>query len=189
MWAVAYGVIALALTSLVAILAVVHSPQVAFINTAEELYLAKAKFRDLHLLNKTDDINVFRSGFNITLVKPLSAGSPQAGGNVPVGYRLRGEGRYVTYQLHLEVVRCIEALKPSGEPAVLYEISLVHSVDFLPWLETLAYVGGQAGGELVRTEHALVYHNGTSTLYVLAPRDAAFIYIVDYPIYLPVGCP
>ncbi|MFN7106419.1 MAG: hypothetical protein ACK4M3_07560 [Pyrobaculum sp.] len=185
MWAVAYGVIALALTSLVAILAVVHGPQVAFINTAEELYLAKAKFRDLHLLDVTDDVDVFRKSLNITLV--LSVDSRV----VPVGYRLRGEGRHVTYQLHLEVARCVDAFKPSGEPAVLYEIFLVHSVDILPWLETLAYIPreGQPGGELVRTEHALVYHNGTSTLYVLAPRDAAFIYIVDYPIYLPVGCP
>jgi hypothetical protein len=59
---------------------------------------------------------------------------------LPVGYRLERAGENVVYQIYLNVTRCRNATLPRGEPAVLYEIELRHSLDQLPWLEVYAAV-------------------------------------------------
>jgi len=59
---------------------------------------------------------------------------------LPVGYRLERAGENVVYQVYLNVTRCINATLPQGEPAVLYEVELRHSLDPLPWLDVYAAV-------------------------------------------------
>ncbi len=165
MWSMAYGVIALALLAFVTLYAALHTPHFTSVNLASELYIIKST------LNNTLD--------KFALTNKNGA---------PVGYVLHREGRFLTYDLHIYVNRCTYAVAPSGEPSVLYEITLRHSLHIMPWVETYAYV--TTDGVLKRVEYVMVYDDDakTTSLYVLAPLGTV-IYIVDYPLKVPLACP
>ncbi len=149
MWSLAYGLIALAVVAFVVLYAAAHAPNFTTVNLADQLYGAKKWMVDnlpsFPRLNSTSRFHVF---VNVVRVVRINATAHVHGTeqwvtfpvHLPVGYRLGIIRQNVIYQVYLNVTRCRYTALPRGEPAVLYEIELKHSLDPLPWLEVYAAV-------------------------------------------------
>jgi hypothetical protein len=139
MWSLAYGLIALAVVAFVVLYAAAHTPSFKTVNLADQLYDAKGWLAsNLPSFPKVDSTSRFRTSVNVVRVAKANAAAFPV--YLPVGYRLERAGENVVYQIYLNATRCRYATLPRGEPAVLYEIELKHSLDQLPWLEVYAAV-------------------------------------------------
>ncbi|ACB40141.1 hypothetical protein [Pyrobaculum neutrophilum] len=212
MWSTAYGVIAAALVAFALLYAASHTPYIAGVNTADQLYFAKASI-GARGFNYTQDEEVFQKGSNVAraLVVNITTSSGLFPAALPLGYKAEGRGGPILYQIYVNLIFCKRAPLPSGGSAYLYAIELRHSVDVLPWIEVEAPVGLDLGfyrqlwlkqkrppvlgvppppnATYVLVPKALVYNatGDVATLYVEAPSP--LIYIVDYPLKLPIACP
>ena len=149
MWSLAYGLIALAVVAFVVLYAAAHAPSIKTANLADQLYGAKKWLAsNLPSLPKVDSTPRFRTSVNVVRVAEANAAAYDYRTrqwttfpvHLPVGYRLERAGENVVYQIYLNVARCRYTALPRGEPAVLYEIELKHSLDPLPWLDVYAAV-------------------------------------------------
>jgi hypothetical protein len=149
MWSLAYGLIALAVVAFVALYAAAHAPSFATVNLADQLYSAKGWLAGyLPSFPKVESTSRFRVFANVVRVVKANATAYDYRTRqwvtfpiyLPVGYRLERAGENVAYQIYLNVTRCRYTALPRGEPAVLYEIELRHSLDPLPWLDVYAAV-------------------------------------------------
>ncbi len=149
MWSVAYGLIALAVVAFVVLYAAAHAPSFKTVNLADQLYGAKGWLAsNLPSFPKVDSTSRFRVFVNVVRVVKANATAYDYRTRqwttfpvyLPVGYRLERAGENVVYQIYLNVTRCRYTALPRGEPAVLYEIELKHSLDQLPWLDVYAAV-------------------------------------------------
>jgi len=149
MWSLAYGLIALAVVAFVVLYAAAHAPNFKTVNLADQLYGAKAWIAgNLPSFPKVDATSRFRVFVNVVRVVKANATAYDYRTKqwttfpvyLPVGYRLERAGENVVYQAYLNVTRCRNATLPRGEPAMLYEVELKHSLDQLPWLEVYAAV-------------------------------------------------
>jgi hypothetical protein len=149
MWSLAYGLIALAVVVFVVLYAAAHTPSAVSVNLADQLYGAKKWIAEyLPSFPRVDATPRFRTSVNVVKVAKANATAYDYGTRrwvvfpvyMPVGYRLERAGENVVYQIYLNVMRCIYTALPRGEPAVLYEIELRHSLDQLPWLDVYAAV-------------------------------------------------
>jgi len=147
MWSTAYGLIALAAVAFAVLYTVAHTPTLTAVSLADQLYNAKSWLaQNLPAFARTEKLSHFRLYSNVVRVKAVNATAYNAGQLVkfsvalPLGYRLEREGRNVLYQLFLNVTACRRVAAPRGEPYVLYEVELRHSLDPLPWLEVYAAV-------------------------------------------------
>ncbi len=149
MWSLAYGLIALAVVAFVVLYAAAHVPNFTTVNLADQLYGAKKWIAEyLPLFPKVDSTSHFRVFVNVMRVVKANAAAYDYRMRqwvvfpiyLPVGYRLERAGENVVYQIYLNVTRCRYTALPRGEPAMLYEIELRHSLDQLPWLEVYAAV-------------------------------------------------
>lgn len=149
MWSLAYGLIALAVVAFVVLYAAAHAPSIKTANLADQLYGAKKWLAsNLPSLPKVDSTLRFRTSVNVVRVAEANAAAYDYRTRqwttfpvyLPVGYRLERVGENVVYQIYLNVTRCRYTALPRGEPAVLYEIELRHSLDPLPWLDVYAAV-------------------------------------------------
>jgi len=141
--------VALAVAAFALLYAAVHTPTLAPVNFADQLYGAKTWLAGrLSSLPRTDRASHFRLYVNVVRIKVDNATAydfserrwvlfPIA---LPLGHKLEREGRNVLYQLFLNVTACRRIAAPRGEPYVLYEIEVGHSLDFIPWLEVYAAV-------------------------------------------------
>jgi hypothetical protein len=213
MWSAAYGLIAVAVVAFAILYAVAHTPSLTPANAADEVYRVKLQMKQslpgLTRVERPEDL----ADNTIYVARAWrGAGNASFPVHVPLAYVLGGG-----YKIAASVLECRDWILPSGEPAVLYKVALYHHV-VMPWLEVHAAIPAnetdfylklyeayrksgkppllgvdQAGSGLmhVRAEHALVYNasSGLYTLYVIAPRRAAYIVIVDYPLELPLSCP
>ena len=149
MWSLAYGLIALAVVAFVVLYAAAHAPNFTTVNLADQLYGAKGWLAsNLPSFPRVDSTSRFRVFVNVVRVAKANATAYDYRMRqwvafpiyLPVGYRLERAGENVVYQIYLNVTRCRYAALPRGEPAVLYEIELRHSLDPLPWLDVYAAV-------------------------------------------------
>jgi hypothetical protein len=149
MWSLAYGLIALAVVAFVVLYAAAHAPGFKTVNLADQLYGAKKWLAgNLPSFPKVDSTSSFRTSVNVVKVAKANAAAYDYRtrqwitfpAHLPAGYRLERAGENVVYQIYLNVTRCRNATLPRGEPAVLYEIELKHSLDQLPWLDVYAAV-------------------------------------------------
>jgi hypothetical protein len=149
MWSLAYGLIALAVVAFVVLYAAAHTPNLTSVNLADQLYGAKGWLAgNLPSFPKVELTSRFRVFVNVVRVVKVNATAYDYRTRqwvvfpvyLPMGYRLEREGGNVVYQIYLNVTRCRNATLPRGEPAMLYEIELKHSLDQLPWLEVYAAV-------------------------------------------------
>jgi hypothetical protein len=149
MWSLAYGLIALAVVAFVVLYAAAHAPNFTTVNLADQPYGAKKWIAEyLPSFPKVDATSRFRVFVNVVRVARANATAYDYGTRqcttfpvyLPVGYRLERAGENVIYQIYLNVTRCRYTALPRGEPAVLYEIELKHSLDQLPRLEVYAAV-------------------------------------------------
>jgi hypothetical protein len=149
MWSLAYGLIALAVVAFVVLYAAAHAPNFTTVNLADQLYGAKKWIAEyLPSFPRVDVTSRFRIFVNVVRVVRANATAYDYDTRqwstfpvyLPVGYRLERAGENVVYQIYLNVTRCINATLPRGEPAVLYEVELKHSLDQLPWLDVYAAV-------------------------------------------------
>jgi len=149
MWSLAYGLIALAVVALVVLNATAHAPNFTTMNLADQLYGAKKWIAEY--LSSFPRVNVtsrFRVFVNVVRVAKANATAYDYDTRqwttfpvyLPVGYRLERAGENVIYQIYLNVTRCRYTALPRGEPTMLYEIELRHSLDQLPWLDVYAAV-------------------------------------------------
>jgi len=149
MWSLAYGLIALAVVAFVVLYAAVHAPSFKTVNLADQLYGAKKWLAsNLPSFPKVESTSRFRVFVNVARVAKASATAYDYRTRqwvafpiyLPVGYRLERAGENVVYQIYINVTRCRYTALPRGEPAMLYEIELRHSLDQLPWLDVYAAV-------------------------------------------------
>ena len=149
MWSLAYGLTALAVVAFVVLYAAAHTPNIKTVNLADQLYGAKGWLTsNLPSFPKVDSTSDFRTSVNVVRVVEANATAYDYRTRrwvvfpvyMPVGYRLERAGENVVYQIYLNVTRCRYTALPRGEPAVLYEIELRHSLDQLPWLDVYAAV-------------------------------------------------
>jgi len=149
MWSLAYGLIALAVVAFVVLYAAAHTPSVVSVNLADQLYGAKGWLAgNLPSFPKVELTSRFRVFVNVVRVARANATAYDYRARqwvtfpvyLPVGYRLERAGENVVYQIYLNVTRCRYVALPRGEPAMLYEIELRHSLDPLPWLDVYAAV-------------------------------------------------
>jgi len=149
MWSLAYGLIALAVVAFVVLYAAAHAPNFTTVNLADQLYGAKGWLAsNLPSFPRVDSTSRFRVFVNVVRVAKANATAYDYRMRqwvafpiyLPVGYRLERAGENVVYQIYLNVTRCRYAALPRGEPAVLYEIELRHSLGQLPWLDVYAAV-------------------------------------------------
>jgi len=149
MWSLAYGLIALAVVAFVVLYAAAHAPNFKTVNLADQLYGAKKWIAEyLPSFPKVEVKSRFRVFVNVVRVVKANATAYDYRTRqwvtfpvyLPVGYRLERAGENVVYQIYLNVTRCRYTALPRGEPAVLYEIELRHSLDQLPWLDVYAAV-------------------------------------------------
>jgi len=147
MWSLAYGLIALAVVAFLVLYAATHAPNFKTVNLADQLYGAKKWLAgNLSSFPKVEVKSRFRVFVNVVRVVKANATAYDYVAkqwvtfpvHLPVGYRLERAGENVVYQIYLNVTRCRYAALPRGEPAVLYEVELRHSLDSLPWLEVYA---------------------------------------------------
>jgi hypothetical protein len=149
MWSLAYGLIALAIVAFVVLYAAAHTPSAVSVNLADQLYGAKKWIAEyLPSFQRVDATPRFRTSVNVVRVAKANATAYDYGTRrwvvfpvyMPAGYRLERAGENVIYQIYLNVTRCRYTALPRGEPAMLYEIELRHSLDQLPWLDVYAAV-------------------------------------------------
>jgi hypothetical protein len=144
MWSAAYGLIALAVVAFVVHYAALHTPSVAPVNLADQLYNAKKWLADsLTSLPRTDNPAHFAvSSGNIVKVRAASAAASGRSFPVqlPIGYKLVKSDSNLLYELYLNVTSCSPTALHGGAAATLYEIELRHSLSQLPWLEVYAAV-------------------------------------------------
>jgi hypothetical protein len=149
MWSLAYGLIALAVVAFVVLYAAANAPSFKTVNLADQLYGAKGWLAsNLPSFPKVDSTSRFRVFVNVVRVAKANATAYDYRTrqwttfpiHLPVGYRLERAGENVVYQIYLNVTRCRYTALPRGEPAMLYEIELKHSLDPLPWLDVYAAV-------------------------------------------------
>jgi hypothetical protein len=217
MWSLAYGLIALAVVAFVVLYAAAHAPSFKTVNLADQLYGAKKWLAsNLPSLPKVDSTPRFRTSVNVVRVAKANATAYDYRTRqwttfsiyLPVGYRLERVGENVVYQIYLNVTRCRYIALPRGEPAVLYEIELRHSLDPLPWLDVYAAVphnltqyyswlhsytawgrppavgldprvGADVGFvELVKVEWASVYNATSDTAKLYVAAPAAALYVL-----------
>jgi hypothetical protein len=132
MWSAAYGLIALAVVAFVVHYAALHTPDVASVNLADQLYHAKKRLADsLTSLPRTDNPAHFAvSSGNI--VKVRVANAAVSGRSFPVqlptGYKLAKSGNNLLYELYLNVTSCRPAALQGGAGATLYVVELRHSL-------------------------------------------------------------
>ncbi len=143
MWSAAYGLIALAVVTFVALYAAVHTPSFKTVNLADQLYNAKKWLADnLSSLPRTDSSAYFATSSNIVKVRVVNVTA--SGGSfsvqLPTGYKLTKNDSNLLYELHLNVVSCRPAALQGGAAATLYVVKLRHSLSQLPWLEVYAAV-------------------------------------------------
>jgi len=210
MWSTAFGLVALAVVLFVVAYAALHAPSVITVSIADQLYAVKTALNRLGAFNVYANYSAFQNATsNAVLVKGVTVCPPGLGKPltvaVPVGYKLSGEGRNVRYQLYVYLKSCRNATTPWGELAALYEVELKHSLDFLPWLDVVAtpvenltqyflnysapLLGQSAEYPVVKAQWAMVYDGNITKLYVVAPLSTPLIYVVDYPLRLPLACP
>jgi hypothetical protein len=143
MWSAAYGLIALAVVAFVALYAAMHTPSVASVNLADQLYNAKKRLSDsLTSLPRTDRNVHFAVSNNIVKVRVVNvaASGRTFPVQLPTGYKLVRSDSNLLYELYLNVTSCRPITLQGGAAATLYEIELRHSLDQLPWLEVYAAV-------------------------------------------------
>jgi len=149
MWSLAYGLIALAVVAFVVLYAAAHAPSFKTVNLADQLYGAKGWLTsNLPSFPRVELTSRFRVFVNVVRVAKANATAYDYHTRqwttfpvyLPVGYRLERAGENVVYQIYINVTRCRYTVLPRGEPAMLYEIELRHSLDPLPWLEVYAAV-------------------------------------------------
>jgi hypothetical protein len=149
MWSLAYGLIALAVVAFVVLYAAAHAPSFKTVNLADQLYGVKKWLAgNLSSFPRVELTSRFRTSVNVVRVVKANATAYDYHTRqwvvfpiyLPVGYRLERAGEDVVYQIYLNVTRCRYATLPRGEPAMLYEIELKHSLDILPWLDVYAAV-------------------------------------------------
>jgi hypothetical protein len=188
MWSLAYGLIAFAVVAFVVLYAAAHAPSFKTVNLADQLYGAKGWLAsNLPSFPRVELTSRFRVFVNVVRVVKANATAYDYRTrqwttfpiHLPVGYRLERAGENVIYQIYLNVTRCRYTALPRGEPAVLYEIELKHSLDPLPWLDVYAAV-----------PHNLTqYYNSLYSYYTawrkplaigLDPRVGADVGLVDY---------
>ncbi len=172
MWSLAYGLIALAVVAFVVLYAAAHAPSIKAVNLADQLYGAKGWLAgNLPSFPKVDSTSRFRVFVNVVRVAKANATAYDYRTRqwttfpiyLPAGYRLERAGENVVYQIYLNVTRCRYTALPRGEPAVLYEIELKHSLDPLPWLDVYSAV-----------PHNLTqYYNGLYSFYTAWRRPPA----------------
>jgi hypothetical protein len=149
MWSLAYGLIALAVVAFVVLYTAAHAPSIKTMNLADQLYGAKGWLAgNLPSFPKVEVKSRFRVFVNVVRVVKVNATAYDYRTRqwvafpiyLPVGYRLERAGENVVYQIYINVTRCRYTALPRGEPAMLYEIELRHSLDQLPWLDVYAAV-------------------------------------------------
>ena len=149
MWSLAYGLIALVVVAFVVLYAAAHALSFKTVNLADQLYGAKGWLAsNLPSFLRVEVKSRFRVFVNVVRVVRANATAYDDRTrqwttfpvHLPMGYRLERAGENVVYQVYLNVTRCINATLPQGEPAVLYEVELKHSLDQLPWLDVYAAV-------------------------------------------------
>jgi len=144
MWSAAYGLIALAVVAFVVHYAALHTPSVASVNLADQLYNAKRQLAgSLPSLPRTDNPAHFAvSSGNIVkvTVANVTASGRTFPVQLPVGYKLSSREDKLLYELYLNVTSCRPAALQGGAAATLYVVELRHSLDQLPWLEVYAAV-------------------------------------------------
>jgi len=149
MWSLAYGLIALAVVAFVVLYAAAHAPNFKTVNLADQLYGAKKWIAgNLPSFPRVDVTSRFRVFVNVVRVVRANATAYDYVAKqwvvfpvyLPMGYRLERVGENVVYQIYLNVTGCGYVALSRGEPAVLYEVELKHSLDQLPWLEVYAAV-------------------------------------------------
>jgi hypothetical protein len=141
MWSAAYGLIALAVVAFVVHYAALHTPSVASVNLADQLYHAKKWLADdLSSLPRTVNPAYFVASSNIVKVRVVNV--TVSGRTFPVqlptGYKLTKSGNNLLYELYLNVISCRPAALQGGAAATLYVVELRHSISHLPWLEVYA---------------------------------------------------
>jgi hypothetical protein len=172
MWSLAYGLIALAVVAFVVLYAAAHAPSFKTVNLADQLYGAKGWLAgNLPSFPRVELTSRFRVFVNVVRVVRINATAYDYRTRqwvtfpvyLPVGYRLERAGENVVYQIYINVTRCRYTALPRGEPAVLYEVELKHSLDQLPWLDVYAAV-----------PHNLTqYYNGLYSFYTAWRRPPA----------------
>jgi hypothetical protein len=143
MWSAAYGLIALAVVAFVALYATMHTPSVASVNLADQLYHAKKWLADnLTLFPRTDRKIHFVVSTNIVKVTVVNvtASGRTFPVQLPTGYKLAKSGGNLLYELYLNVTSCKPTALQGGAGATLYVVELRHSLSHLPWLEVYAAV-------------------------------------------------
>jgi hypothetical protein len=144
MWSAAYGLIALAVVAFVVHYAALHTPDLASVNLADQLYRAKKWLADsLTSLPRTDrNIHFAVSSGNIVKVRVVNVAASGRSFPVqlPIGYKLTKSGGNLLYELYLNVTSCKPTALQGGAAATLYAVELRHSLDQLPWLEVYAAV-------------------------------------------------
>jgi hypothetical protein len=143
MWSAAYGLIALAVVAFVVLYAALHTPNLASVNLADQLYIAKKRLASsLTSLPRTDNITNFATSDNVVRVRTVNvtASGKTFPVQLPISYKLRKGGNNLLYELYLNVISCRSAALQSGAAATLYVVELKHSVSQLPWLEVYAAV-------------------------------------------------
>jgi len=128
----------------VALYAAMHTPSVASVNLADQLYRAKKWLADnLPSLSRSDKPAHFAvSSGNMVKVRVVNV---MASGRtfpvqLPTGYKLVKSDSNLLYELYLNVISCRPAALHGGAAATLYVVELRHSLDSLPWLEVYAAV-------------------------------------------------
>jgi len=172
MWSLAYGLIALAVVAFVMLYAAAHAPNFTTVNLADQLYGAKGWLAsNLPAFPKVEVKSRFSVFVNVVRVVRINATAYDYRTRQwvtfpvyqPVGYRLERVGENVVYQIYINVTRCGYTVLPRGEPAVLYEVELRHSLDQLPWLEVYAAV----------PRNITQYYNGLYSFYTAWRRPPA----------------
>ena len=188
MWSLAYGLIALAVVAFVVLYAAVHAPNFTTVNLADQLYGAKKWLAsNLPSFPKVDKTSRFRVFVNVVRVVKANATAYDYVARqwttfpvcLPVGYRIERAGENVIYQVYLNVTRCRYTALPRGEPAMLYEIELRHSLDQLPWLDVYAAVPHNLT-QYYSWLYSLYNAWGRPPTVGLDPRVEADVGLVDY---------
>ena len=143
MWSAAYGLIALAVVAFVVHYAAMHTPDLASVNLADQLYRAKKWLADnLPSLPRTDRKIHFVVSTNIVKVRvaDVTASGRTFPVQLPTGYKLVKSDSNLLYELYLNVTSCKPITLHGGAAATLYVVELRHSLSQLPWLEVYAAV-------------------------------------------------
>ncbi|MEM5826476.1 MAG: hypothetical protein QXT46_00520 [Pyrobaculum sp.] len=205
MWSLAFGVVSVIIVAWAVLYASLHTPSVYTIDVAERLYKAKWELEDV--VQTPDSVvfnfTLFKNRVNVVWAQWVNFTLPNGSSltlAAPRGARLSSLVKNVLYQVEAYVEKCIPGAFPSGEPATIYIVKFRHSIDPLAWVETYAvlynnetirrYFLFTKGDHLLKVERFMVYNttSKTTTIYIIAPRDALGVYLVDYPLWIPLSC-